>query len=562
MSDTEEKASSSTSPPSASKLSPPATSTVMPAPASEPRSPDTPPPTKEPFPSVPPISTNPPTPAGLPTSNGVSHSIGGTTKAQESQTTTSTPARPLLTIDPESAALISQLLHQDFNEMMSTTKGKQPRLGPSDIEVALEEWDQELGNQEQLEIDIAMARSLDRAVRDDGAAITLFQQEEARARADRQLALRLARMGGRVQETDSVPFDGERIYQMNAALAGPSATAGSSTAAGPNCPTARKRVRSESPDASEASKRVKPSQDPPDCESSEAGINKRKRGESPEPSSMAKLQHLSTAPQCVCVACNDASDEIDIIQAPCAHHYCAVCLVQLVEQSIIDESLFPPRCCRMTLPLSIISVLIGPDLTRRYEEKCIERADPEKTYCSNRTCSAYILPDRVSGYVGTCGKCQAKTCTICKRESHKGRCRTADDDLLDVAAEQNWQRCRCGHVVELNTGCNHITCRCGYEFCYACAKRWKTCECATWDETRLVERAEVVAARQAPQNAQVARPAAANPQAVQRVVNRIRQGQNVQIVDCGRVFGADETVSDQSLSDVRSVDMEAFVVGI
>lgn len=337
------------------------------------------------------------------------------------------------------------------------TKGKQPRLGPSDIEVALEEWDRELGNQEQLEIDIAMARSLDRAVRDDGAAITLFQQEEARARADRQLALRIARMGGRVEETDWVPFDAERIYQMNAALAGPSAATGPSTAAGPSSPTPQKRVRFESPDACGSSKRIKLSQDAPASESSETDTNKRKRCESPEPSNKAKRQCLQLASECVCVSCNDADDQIDIIQAPCSHHYCAVCLVQLVEQSILDESLFPPRCCRMTLPLSIISVLIGPDLTRRYEEKCIERADPEKTYCSNKTCSSYILPDRVSGYVGTCEKCQAKTCTICKRESHKGRCRTEEDDLLDVAAQQNWQRCRCGHVVELNTGCNHIT---------------------------------------------------------------------------------------------------------
>lgn len=72
---------------------------------------------------------------------------------------------------------------------MDSSKGKQPRLGPTDIEVALEEWGRELINQEHLEKNIAMAHSLDRAVYDDGAAITLFQQEEARAHADRQLAL-------------------------------------------------------------------------------------------------------------------------------------------------------------------------------------------------------------------------------------------------------------------------------------------------------------------------------------------------------------------------------------
>jgi hypothetical protein len=89
-----------------------------------------------------------------------------------------------------------QLLHEDMEEMMGTSKGKQPKMGPTDVEIALEEWDRELANQEHLERDLAMAHSLDRAVRDDGATITLFQQEEARARADHQLALRIARMGG------------------------------------------------------------------------------------------------------------------------------------------------------------------------------------------------------------------------------------------------------------------------------------------------------------------------------------------------------------------------------
>ncbi|OKP07400.1 hypothetical protein PENSUB_5989 [Penicillium subrubescens] len=328
---------------------------------------------------------------------------------------------------------------------MATRKGKQPRLGPSDLEVALEEWDRQLINQEDLEKDFAMACSLDRAVRDDGATITLFQQEEARAHADRQLAMRIARMGGRTENTAPTPFGAEKIYHMNAGLPSPSYSA------------SRKRAPSKSPEASGEAKPLKSSQEHEAKAPSKAHLEKRMKPEIPESSKMAKPPQGVPVSECACVSCNDIKESIDITKAPCLHNYCTVCLVQLVELAIRDESFFPPRCCRQTLPLSIISALIGPDLTRKYEEKSIELADPSRTYCSNQNCSAYILPDRVCGYIGTCGKCGKTTCTICKQASHKGKCRTAEDVVLDVATAQKWQRCRCGHVVELNTGCNHIT---------------------------------------------------------------------------------------------------------
>ncbi|CAL8999751.1 unnamed protein product [Prunus brigantina] len=41
-------------------------------------------------------------------------------------------------------------------------------------------------------------------------------------------------------------------------------------------------------------------------------------------------------------------------------------------------------------------------------------------------------------------------------------------------------------MVELDSGCYHITCRCGHQFCYTCGAEWKnkkaTCDCPLWDE--------------------------------------------------------------------------------
>lgn len=46
-------------------------------------------------------------------------------------------------------------------------------------------------------------------------------------------------------------------------------------------------------------------------------------------------------------------------------------------------------------------------------------------------------------------------------------------------------------MIELATGCYHMTCRCGYEFCYTCGAEWKnkkaTCTCPLWDEENIVD---------------------------------------------------------------------------
>ncbi|KAJ6188316.1 hypothetical protein N7519_003224 [Penicillium mononematosum] len=200
-----------------------------------------------------------------------------------------------------------------------------------------------------------------------------------------------------------------------------------------------------------------------------------------------------------CIACSESRPESDTVQNSCSHVYCQGCVIRLLQNSLADESLFPPRCCRQPLPLEGARGIINDELWARFEEKTIEHGDRHRTYCSDPACSRYILPAYVHGTIATCRVCNRQTCTLCKKTNHQGQCVDDRAEVLELARAEGWQRCsNCNHLVELRSGCNHITCRCRYEFCYVCSARWKQCECAHWDEARLQERAELIAGRNQP----------------------------------------------------------------
>ena len=55
---------------------------------------------------------------------------------------------------------------------------------------------------------------------------------------------------------------------------------------------------------------------------------------------------------------------------------------------------------------------------------------------------------------------------------------TEDFALEQYMVENGLKRCpQCKNAVEKKVGCDHITCVCGYEFCYRCGGVYKHCEC-------------------------------------------------------------------------------------
>ncbi|KIK92814.1 hypothetical protein PAXRUDRAFT_551844 [Paxillus rubicundulus Ve08.2h10] len=166
-----------------------------------------------------------------------------------------------------------------------------------------------------------------------------------------------------------------------------------------------------------------------------------------------------------------------------------------------DETLYPPRCCRQNIPVARVRPHLSQTLVTEFQQKRAESGTLKRVYCSSPTCSRFLGPHSKGLFgrkVYTCpaSDCTRKTCGSCRGEyrgvvSHVCRPDADIAQVLTLGRTAGWSRCPgCSQMIELNTGCFHVTCRCRTEFCYLCRARWKTCRCPQWGERRLLVVAE------------------------------------------------------------------------
>ncbi|KAI0824159.1 hypothetical protein BC628DRAFT_446097 [Trametes gibbosa] len=230
-----------------------------------------------------------------------------------------------------------------------------------------------------------------------------------------------------------------------------------------------------------------------------------------------------------CVICQDAIEGV-VIRAPCADTYDVGCLVALFRAATVDESLFPPACCRKPFVLEEVRQYLDGNLQKLVDRKTIEFGTKNRVYCHRPTCSAFIGAATASATKMLCTTCWHYTCGHCKAASHalSVRCTGSEDAAVIALAEQaGWKRCPgCGHLVELSIGCYHMTCRCRHQFCYLCTAPWKTCKCDQWDEARLIAVAEDRVQRQGVRAPVRGDQAVAFRERVTREANRLRDDHN------------------------------------
>ncbi|KAK9079414.1 hypothetical protein SSX86_001085 [Deinandra increscens subsp. villosa] len=209
--------------------------------------------------------------------------------------------------------------------------------------------------------------------------------------------------------------------------------------------------------------------------------------------------------QCTICFENICRDEMFSVDK-CLHRYCYSCMNKHVESKLRQWQLpgCPYETCSSKLELKSCKKVLNKKLYDIMSSRVKEASIPptERVYCPFSKCSFLMsktdLQNAVSKETGKrkCSKCHRLFCINCKVPWHdKSTCSEYMKDfpnefadvveLESLATRNHWRQCiECKHMIELAAGCHHITCRCGYQFCYSCGAGWsnKRCSCPAWDE--------------------------------------------------------------------------------
>ena len=64
-----------------------------------------------------------------------------------------------------------------------------------------------------------------------------------------------------------------------------------------------------------------------------------------------------------------------------------------------------------------------------------------------------------------------------------------DQKFLDFVKGKKFKQCpRCKFWVEKNDGCDHMTCKCKFEFCYKCGGVYMKCDCLAEARRQMEQR--------------------------------------------------------------------------
>ncbi|VVA97600.1 unnamed protein product [Arabis nemorensis] len=214
-----------------------------------------------------------------------------------------------------------------------------------------------------------------------------------------------------------------------------------------------------------------------------------------------KIENESSE-QCrrLCMICMDEKPTSDIFRGTinCTHTYCSECTIRYVATKIKENA---PRikcpdveCTRLLEPYTCRD-LIPRDVFERWEKILCKSliSSWDKHYCPFKDCSAMMVVDDGSNANVTqteCPSCHRLFCVQCKVTWHAGigceefqrfgnsKKKSSDEEdaiLIQMAKSKQWRRCpSCKFYVDKVDGCLHISCRCGFQFCYGCGSAWNS----------------------------------------------------------------------------------------
>ncbi|PWY92177.1 hypothetical protein BO70DRAFT_367399 [Aspergillus heteromorphus CBS 117.55] len=382
-----------------------------------------------------------------------------------------------MTFDP-SISLTLQLLREDLEGLENQQKGKQVAGCHTDLEVAIQCMREDIiATQTSIE-DGKLAISTSSAVASDQNVLAAIKQDEDLAEQDRRYALALGL--GDEEQTGTITHDDDddeddHVPELRDIDSVPKVQNDDAVSVVMSDLMSRVTISDESASNGEGSSRA-----------------------------MISSQSQISDIQKECVSCLERVHTI-MFRGRCGHEFCRDCVRQMFLGATKDEELYPPRCCGAVVPPGVALRVLHYDELRAFSERAMEWTAKDRLYCADPTCSRFIPPFSIEDELGTCESCKQQTHLTCRSLAHPGIDCPMDEALhtvLEMADSENWRRCfHCQTMVELQHGCNHITCRCGREFCYICGRVWRTCDCPLWHENRLIDMANQGVDEELPPNA-------------------------------------------------------------
>lgn len=341
-------------------------------------------------------------------------------------------------MDEATAELVLQLQLEDIEQLTRTSKGKRREGDIDDFQLALSLYTAEIQSNATCITDHQMSLSMRNAVRQDAKLIAKWTAQEAQATHDHGLALEIQNGGGATASRAAGRDGGDR-------------------------PIPNKRnddTEKELLDKLAALYMFGPADGYDDSHDDDDDNIAQPESSSWAASRPRTKQSQQKPNNKQCVACMENFPSHAVAHAPCSHNYCRTCLTELFTRSLTDQSLFPPRCCGQAIPVGQNRHVLTRQLVGQFEAKKVELETKNPTYCHRPNCSTFIPPQFIRDDIGTCPRCTTRTCAICKGAPHTGDCPDdpATQQLMQVAAENGWQRCNsCHRLVELRSGCYHMS---------------------------------------------------------------------------------------------------------
>lgn len=194
----------------------------------------------------------------------------------------------------------------------------------------------------------------------------------------------------------------------------------------------------------------------------------------------------------ICLEDFTLSDFIPLNTCECV--FCTACFNQHLTSQIKQRS-FPIRCpqCRKELCESDIGDRLDNECRSQYLDynfqNFVQAHSSEYSCCPTPDCKNVFIAGDEAYY--NCSICRKDYCLRCKVEYHKRmnceqyqksvidkKTENADRNFMNFVKGTNYKQCpNCKFWVEKSSGCNHMTCRCSYQFCYACGGMYMQCLC-------------------------------------------------------------------------------------